>query len=266
MPPRSRRARPIGVRWCLADLTSSVVDRLDRALDMPFRNTTRQRISKWFAKPRIMKMRSFGSVVATGIEALCDAAFDRWHRLDFGGVIEQADLATNQHPSHANAFSYEAAAGIDLRIVVSEALRVDPTFQNFLDLGSGKGKSCNYVAWSFGFKNIVGIEFSAQLIEIAEINNKKLNTKNVTYILADAARYKIAPAPTIVYMYNPFDASILENFLSNNMEHFRTHGSVIAYVNDRHRSSLTKFGFETVYRDQTRKHSIYRLPDPAGGS
>ena len=53
---------------------------------------------------------------------------------------------------------------------------------------------------------------------------------------------------------------ILDAFLTNNMEHFRSHGSVIAYVNDRNRSTLTKFGFETVYRDQARKLSVYRLP------
>lgn len=233
---------------------------------MAFRDTTRQRISTWFAKPRVMKMRSFGSVVATGIEALCDAAFDRWYRLDFGGVIEQADLATNQHPSHANAVRYEAVAGIDLRVVVSEALRVDPTIQNFLDLGSGKGKSCLYVARSFGFRNIVGIEFSAQLIKIATANKTRLKRQDIDYVLADAAQFKMPPTPTIVHMYNPFDATILEAFLANNMEHFRAQDSVIAYVNDRHRSSLTKFGFETMYRDQTRKLSVYRLPNPAGGS
>lgn len=228
---------------------------------MPVEDATRHRIRTWFAKPRIMKMRSLGSVVATGIEDLCDAIFDRWYRLDFGGVIEQADLATNQHASHANAVRYEAVAGIDLRVVVSEALRVDPTIQNFLDLGSGKGKSCLYVARSFRFKNIVGIEFSAQLIEIATANTTKFTRKNIDYVLADAAQYKMLPMPTIVHMYNPFDAKILDAFLTNNMEHFRSHGSVIAYVNDRNRSTLTRFGFETAYRDHARKLSVYRLPD-----
>ena len=231
---------------------------------MPIPGATRQRVLTWFAKPRIMKMRSFGSVIATRIEALCDAAFDRWYRLDFGGVIEQADLATTQHASHANAVRYEAVAGIDLRVVVSEALRVDPTIDSFLDLGSGKGKSCLYVAQSFGFKTIIGIEFSEQLIGIATSNAEKLNLKNIDFVLADAAQYQMSPTPTIVHMYNPFDATILEFFLTNNMEHFRSHGSVIAYVNDRNRSSLRKFGFETVYRDQARKLSVYRLPDPTG--
>ncbi len=231
---------------------------------MAVQDTTRRRVLAWFAKPRIMKMRSIGSVVAMLIEALCDAVFDRWYRLDFGGVIEQADLSTNQHASHANAVRYEAVAGIDLRVVVSEALRVGQTIDSFLDLGSGKGKSCLYVAQSFGFKKILGIEFSAQLIEIAMANKSRLKTQNVDFVLADAAQYKMLPTPTIVHMYNPFDAEILEAFLTNNMEHFRSHGSVIAYVNDRNRSSLSKFGFETVYRDQTRKLSVYRLPDPTG--
>lgn len=231
---------------------------------MPVQDATHHRVRSWFAKPRIMKMRSFGSAVATRIEALCDAVFDRWYRLDFGGVIEQADLATNQHASHANAVRYEAVAGIDLRVVISEALRVDPTIQNFLDLGSGKGKSCLYVARSFGFKTIVGIEFSAQLIDIAMANKARLKMQNIDFALADAAQYKMPSVPTIVHMYNPFDARILEAFLANNMEHFRTHGSVIAYVNDRNRGALSKFGFETIYRDQARKLSVYRLPAPAG--
>ena len=60
-------------------------------------------------------------------------------------------------------------------------------------------------------------------------------------------------------MFNPFDSVVLEKFILNNVEHFKKHNSVIAYANDIERLSLTKFGFETIFRNQTRKISLYQL-------
>ena len=61
-------------------------------------------------------------------------------------------------------------------------------------------------------------------------------------------------------MFNPFDDVILERFVRHNLDHFRQHRSVIAYANDVQRMTLVRFGFETIYRNQERKISLYRLP------
>jgi hypothetical protein len=58
-------------------------------------------------------------------------------------------------------------------------------------------------------------------------------------------------------MFNPFDAAIMARFLETNRSHFERFGSVIAYANDQQRQTLTDFGFDTVFRDQLRKISLY---------
>jgi len=84
----------------------------------------------------------------------------------------------------------------------------------------------------------------------------------VAFVIADATTYDLPVGDALVFLSNPFEDAAMEAFIAHNLDHFRTHRSVIAYANDRHRRSITKFGFETVYRDQTLKLSIYRMPDP----
>lgn len=60
-------------------------------------------------------------------------------------------------------------------------------------------------------------------------------------------------------MFNPFDDVILDKFIENNLNHFKTHDSIIAYANDIHRKSLARYGFETIFRNQSRKISLHQL-------
>ncbi len=43
---------------------------------------------------------------------------------------------------------------------------------------------------------------------------------------------------------------MLEKFIQNNMNHFKSQGSVIAYANDIHRDVLEKMGFEEILEIQ----------------
>ena len=82
--------------------------------------------------------------------------------------------------------------------------------------------------------------------------------------MADATSYDLPDGPTLVFLFNPFEDAAMESFIAHNLHHFRAHKSLIAYVNDRHRRSITKFGFETLYRDQALKLSVYRMAEPQG--
>lgn len=76
----------------------------------------------------------------------------------------------------------------------------------------------------------------------------------------DAATFVLPQATNLVFMFNPFDHVILEKFISVNLEHFKKHHSVIAYANDVHKATLGAFGFQTIFRNQTRKISLHQLP------
>ena len=96
-------------------------------------------------------------------EATFDRVFDRWHRLDFDGIIPTDHLLSEHRAALTQATGYEATSGLQLRVLVSEALRINPDFATFVDLGAGKGKACIYVAREFDIGRIVGVDLEAFL-------------------------------------------------------------------------------------------------------
>lgn len=58
----------------------------------------------------------------------------------------------------------------------------------------------------------------------------------------------------LVYKFNPFDEVVLDRFIENNFEHFKTHKSMIAYANDRHKKSLTKYGLRPFSETRAEKY------------
>ncbi len=63
---------------------------------------------------------------------------------------------------------------------------------------------------------------------------------------------------SLVFLNNPFDASILRTFLDHNIERFVQAGSLIGYNHDYHRQTILSSRFEVLYRDQTLNLSLYR--------
>lgn len=211
-----------------------------------------------------MQWRALYSCWETLVEATFDGIFDRWYRLDFGGIITQDCLLSEHREALTQATAYEAVTGLQLRVLVSEALRINADFATFVDLGAGKGKACIYAARDFNIGRIVGVDFSPPLLAIARANARKAGRPAIEFLDADVTGYRLPSGDTLVYINNPFEAPVLEAFLANNLDHFRSFRSVIAYENDRHRASLAKFGFETVHREQTNKRSLYVLPRAKG--
>jgi SAM-dependent methyltransferase len=186
-----------------------------------------------------------------------DWLFERRYGLQLRGIIDNDDLTT-ESPSKSNATFYQAVECRSLRELLREARKTGFKFDYFVDIGSGKGKACFYAHTRQIFPNVLGIEFSKPLIAIAEINSRSFDASGVVFLNADATQYALPDANCLVFMYNPFDEAGLERFISCNLKHFKTHDSVIAYANDIRRMALTRFGFETLYRSQTTKVSLYR--------
>jgi SAM-dependent methyltransferase len=194
------------------------------------------------------------------MEALRDAMIDRWYDFDFGGLIK-ADAVVSAHASAmAQVTSYQAVTGLHLRLVISEALRTGINFSHFVDIGAGKGRACLYAAREFNFPAVMGVDLSPPLVDIARANAAKARATDVQFLVADATLYDLPAGDNLVFLYNPFKDVALDAFLARNLAHFRNNRSVIAYVNDRYRASLIEFGFETLYRDQVLKLSVYRMP------
>jgi len=199
--------------------------------------------------------------IKRGLFDLEDYLFERRHRLDLSGIIKNSDLVSDDKEAIAHATAYHAVWCRNLRELFMEAARRDFTFKTFVDIGSGKGKACFYAAQNkfLLFHEIIGIEFSLPLINISNINKRKFILNNISFIHSDATKYILPDHQCLVFMFNPFDDIVLEDFLRHNKDHFREHQSVIAYANDIHRKSMEDLGFSTLFRNEVRKISLYQM-------
>lgn len=89
----------------------------------------------------------------------------------------------------------------------------------FVDLGSGKGRLL-LLASLYGFKRVVGVEFSPQLCSTARDNIEKFKEKtdidlNIEVIESDANDYAIRDDEDIFFLSNPFDTTVLHNVLKS---------------------------------------------------
>lgn len=104
-----------------------------------------------------------------------------------------------------------------------------PLDQTFVDLGAGKGRVM-FLAAEWGFKRIVGIEFSKPLCEIARRNIEVLQRRRLlksdaelTIVESDVAHYSFGPTDSIFFLFDPFDAVVMNRVLENLSNSIRQH-------------------------------------------
>jgi protein-L-isoaspartate O-methyltransferase len=83
-----------------------------------------------------------------------------------------------------------------------------------IDLGSGKGGAMCTLSRA-GFAEVIGVELSGELIEIARRNAARLGCRNVRFIQADASTFSDYDRVTHVYMYNPFPCTVMTQAMAH---------------------------------------------------
>ena len=90
--------------------------------------------------------------------------------------------------------------------------------KHFFDIGCGKGRAM-CVAAHFGFKNILGVDFSKEFCDAAMVNleatKKRLPAINYSVVEADAAVTDIPGDVDCIFLFNPFDEKIMKRVLQN---------------------------------------------------
>jgi SAM-dependent methyltransferase len=84
----------------------------------------------------------------------------------------------------------------------------------FIDMGCGKGKAL-LLASDLGFKQLVGVEFAPELVEVARENLRLKNISNGTIQHADAAEYEFPNCDCVVYLFNPFQRKVMDKVIAN---------------------------------------------------
>ena len=168
-------------------------------------------------------------------------------------VGSNADHGVFYHPAHPK-FLFE----------LFNSLKIDFPSYTFVDLGSGKGRAL-LVASEHPFAEIVGVEFAAELHEIANRNiqsyrSKTQKCKNVSSVNVDAAEFEIPLTPLVLYLFNPFRPAVLIPVLQRLQRSLDSHPRdvILIYAAPFHAGLIEQ---ETALKcvEQATYHNTYRF-------
>ena len=136
--------------------------------------------------------------------------FDRIHGTDTSGFLCGEDILTG-HPAEAHGSPYAGAQPSVLRTVLATLPRLEDC--TFIDLGCGKGRPM-LVASEFPFRDIVGVELSPMLAEVARKNAAIIAQRYpertpVRVEVGDATVYPMPPGDVVLFIYNSFDRELM---------------------------------------------------------
>jgi len=116
------------------------------------------------------------------------------------------------------------------------------------DVGCGLGISTIYFQKKYNMKSFSGFDFNQDLIDKAKLILKDLELdENIEFEFKNANEKLLESKPYILFMFNPFGITTMQNFINNNLDVFKENKSIILYANDLHINEIK--GYEKINRD-----------------
>jgi SAM-dependent methyltransferase len=199
----------------------------------------------WMTRPVLQK---FIALLNRCVELFC-VPFEKFSGYDFKNDATTSYLGLRNHP-------YAQGSVVYLRIFMREL--IDCQYKCFVDIGCGKGRMLLHAARSKCFNRVIGVEVSEPLFLIAS-QNIKISRFAVQLKHEDAEGYSLPGEPCLIYLYNPFDNTVMSRFLERNRTHFKIYNSCIIYHNNIYSDTLEQFGFTPLPSRFGYKTSFYRL-------
>jgi hypothetical protein len=141
-----------------------------------------------------------------------DRSFDRRFSVETAGT-EEPEFLTAEDGLKVHAKGYEPVTERSMQALLEMLPAVDLGDFLFIDLGSGKGRAM-FMAANYPFRQIIGVEYSCELHEVAMRNvdtyrNSSRKCFDITPVRADATTFSLPHYPTVCFMNNPFDESLI---------------------------------------------------------
>ncbi len=149
--------------------------------------------------------------------------FDALHGTDTSGLIPGKVIARGTDAKVEELTAYYGVAPSILRGLLDQWLQqpqsktIEQTV--FLDVGAGKGRAM-LLASQYPFLRVEGVELNPELADIAQANldlwqrDPGANAlAPLTLHLADATQHPLPDAPTVAFLFHPFERPILRRFL-----------------------------------------------------
>ena len=179
--------------------------------------------------------------------ALRDNHFDKKFNIQSAGFIvpETLDIAESQIP---DINEYQASTPLAFHLIIS-TFQIPFEKYTFVDIGSGKGRAL-LMASEYPFKQILGVELSADLNECATENIRSYRSRTqkcsaINSVHLDANEFEYPNDPLIIYLYNPFKENILGNVLRRVEESLtgQPRHMIIVYFHPSHKMLFDKQDF-----------------------
>jgi SAM-dependent methyltransferase len=138
----------------------------------------------------------------------------------------------------------------------------------FIDVGAGMGRAL-LLAAEMPFRNAIGIELNPTLARIARRNMASWRaagrTPNATRIVCcDAVEFNYRAAPCLVFLFNPFGATVMRRLLAKLASTFanQPRSLDLLYVNNEQEQVLERTsGFTRIFAGQIRRSRADAIAD-----
>ncbi len=120
-------------------------------------------------------------------------------------------------PSIEHATHYEPTPVGDLvRLLTHVTFPLEGA--TFVDVGAGMGRAV-LAAARYPFRQVVGLEISPALVAVARDNLAAFDSndrrcRDIRIVRGDAATFRFPKGDLVVYLYNPFDATLLARVIA----------------------------------------------------
>ena len=192
-----------------------------------------------------------GTAVANS-ERSSGRRFDKTHGVTTHAVMLLSQLDDDRSgEAYAHVTHYEAVPVADLckmLACVPDAFVRDATF---VDVGAGMGRAV-WLAREVAFKQIVGIELSPALFEIARVNVASAHDfrtlcRDIRLVRGDARKRTFPSGNLVVFLFNPFDDAALRATLERVLASRAARDAVyVLYHTPEQLGALLEFGGEPV--------------------
>jgi 16S rRNA G966 N2-methylase RsmD len=149
------------------------------------------------------------------IAVQADRRFDRVHGVDTSGSI-QLDSLNICGPNRSFGNEYVSTSAKSFAWMM-KALPIDIAGYTFIDIGAGKGRTL-LLASKYPFSRIMGVEFAHELVAVAQKNIERFSIasegRTIEIVETDAAQFEFPQNPLVVYLYNPFSATLFAKVLN----------------------------------------------------
>jgi SAM-dependent methyltransferase len=204
--------------------------------------------------------------------------FDEKYGTDTGGYLGPEELVTGQTNDALN-YGYSAIAPSVFREACRRwrdtlgAVSGKIEAYSFVDIGAGKGRAV-FLAAELPFRKVIGVELSPHLARVAERNLARWqqvtrSKANVRIVQQDALQFRWPRPPLLVYLYNPFDCSLLAQLTEKLAAIADSRSGLVdlLYVNPTCTDTLTTQGlFTRLWTARIAMAEADQVADPYGTS